>query len=205
MKLIAHRRNTVVELQSTDSKFGIEVDVRSSGQRLIIHHDPFVEGTDFVEWIESYRHGTLILNVKEEGLEARLIDLMEEKGIDDYFFLDQSFPFLIKWSKAGERRCAVRVSEFESVESAMILAGRVDWVWVDCFTRFPLSNSDATRLQGAGFKLCVVSPELQGRNAETEVPILYDIMSERQIIPNAVCTKRPDLWENIVGAHVEIS
>ena len=205
MNLIAHRRNTVVELQSTDSKFGIEVDVRSSGQRLIIHHDPFVEGTDFVEWIESYRHGTLILNVKEEGLEARLIDLMEEKGIDDYFFLDQSFPFLIKWSKAGERRCAVRVSEFESVESAMILAGRVDWVWVDCFTRFPLSNSDATLLQGAGFKLCVVSPELQGRNAETEVPILYDIMSERQIIPNAVCTKRPDLWENIRGAHVEIA
>ena len=99
MKLISHRRNTVAELLATDTKYGVEVDIRSEGDRLIIHHDPCVPGESFNEWIDKYRHGTLILNVKEEGLEARLISLMESKGIDDYFFLDQSFPFLIKWSK----------------------------------------------------------------------------------------------------------
>jgi hypothetical protein len=200
MKLISHRRNTVSELLATDSKYGIEVDIRSKGDRLIIHHDPFVAGESFDEWIDAYRHGTLILNVKEEGLEARLIALMQSKGIADYFFLDQSFPFLVKWSKAGEHRCAVRVSEFESIETALTLAGKVDWVWVDCFTRFPLSEYDAGRLKDAGFKLCLVSPELQGRDANVEIPQLASLLKERNIAADAVCTKRPNLWEEAINS-----
>jgi hypothetical protein len=157
MKLISHRRNSIAELRATDHKYGVEVDIRSEGQKLIIHHDPFVAGESFDEWVDSYQHGTLILNVKEEGLEARLIALMASKGIDDYFFLDQSFPFLVKWSKAGEHHCAV------------------------------------------GFKLCLVSPELQGRNAEIEIPALVSLLSERNIKSDAVCTKRPDLWEKMAN------
>jgi len=186
---------------ATDSKYGVEVDIRSEGDRLIIHHDPCVAGESFDEWISTYRHGTLILNVKEEGLEARLISLMQSKGIDDYFFLDQSFPFLVKWSKAGEHRCAVRVSEFESIETALTLAGKVDWVWVDCFTHFPLSEQDARRLKDAGFKLCLVSPELQGRDAEIAIPQLASLLKERNIVANAICTKRPDLWETTVTSQ----
>jgi hypothetical protein len=198
MKLISHRRNTVSELLATESKYGIEVDIRSEGDRLIIHHDPCVAGESFDEWINAYCHGTLILNVKEEGLESRLIALMQAKGITDYFFLDQSFPFLVKWSKEGEHRCAVRVSEFESIETALSLAGKVDWVWVDCFTRFSLSEQDARRLKDAGFKLCLVSPELQGRDANVEIPQLASLLKERNIVADAVCTKRPDLWETAV-------
>jgi hypothetical protein len=199
MKLISHRRNTIAELQATERKYGVEVDIRSEGQRLIIHHDPFAAGESFDEWINAYQHGTLILNVKEEGLEARLIALMASKGIDDYFFLDQSFPFLVKWSKAGEHRCAVRVSEFETIETALTLAGKVDWVWVDCFTRFPLTHEDAKRLKHAGFKLCLVSPELQGRDAEKGIPALASLLKEQHIEAEAVCTKRPDLWERIAS------
>jgi hypothetical protein len=195
MKLISHRRNTVGELKATPQHYGVEVDIRSEGQQLIIHHDPFTSGESFESWIDAYAHGTLILNVKEEGLEARLIALMQAKGIDDYFFLDQSFPFLVKWSRLGERRCAVRVSEFESIETALTLAGKVDWVWVDCFNHFPLEAEGAARLQAAGFKLCLVSPELQGRNAQQEIPALQSRLVSQQIVADAVCTKRPDLWE----------
>lgn len=195
MKLIAHRKNKLAELLATPAEYGIEVDIRSNNDRLVISHDPFLDGEDFIQWLCGYRHGTLILNVKEEGLEARLIKLMQIKGIVDYFFLDQSFPFLVKWSRMGESRCAVRVSEFESIETAMTLAGKVEWVWVDCFTRFPLTRLDADRLQDSGFKLCVVSPELQGRNPELEIPELARFLIDESIKPDAICTKRPDLWE----------
>lgn len=201
MKIISHRRNTLSELLATDPKYGVEVDIRSVGDRLIIHHDPCSTGESFDEWINVYRHGTLILNVKEEGLESRLIALMQLNGITDYFFLDQSFPFLVKWSKAGEHRCAVRVSEFESIETALTLADKVDWVWVDCFTRFPLSEQDARRLNDAGFKLCIVSPELQGRDANVEIPQMASLLNERNITADAVCTKRPDLWETVVNSQ----
>jgi len=201
IKLIAHRRNTISDLIDTDTRYGIEVDIRSEGDRLIIHHDPCVPGEPFDEWIDVYRHGTLILNVKEEGLEARLLALMEANGIDDFFFLDQSFPFLVKWSNTGERRCAVRVSEFESISTALTLARKVDWVWVDCFTCFPLNQKEAKSLKMAGFKLCIVSPELQGRDANIEIPKMASLLNERNIVVDAVCTKRPDLWESEVGAQ----
>ncbi|MFX5705872.1 hypothetical protein ABTE52_23065, partial [Acinetobacter baumannii] len=76
----------------------------------------------------------------EEGLEDALLARMQAAGISDFFFLDQSFPFLVRTSRRGERRCAVRVAEFETVDTALTLAGSIDWVWVDCFTRFPLES-----------------------------------------------------------------
>ncbi|QWD78290.1 phosphatidylinositol-specific phospholipase C/glycerophosphodiester phosphodiesterase family protein [Polynucleobacter sp. MWH-Svant-W18] len=195
MMFISHRRNTIEELNATPLEFGVEVDIRSNNGRLIIHHDPLKEGIDFEGWLKCYKHQTLILNVKEEGLEARLIELMQKYLISDYFFLDQSFPFLVKWSKLGERHCAVRVSEFESIETALALAGEIDWVWVDCFTHFPLSSEDARRLKGAGFKLCLVSPELQGRPFSTEIPLLVNLLHERSICADAICTKQAELWK----------
>ncbi|MBJ9939177.1 hypothetical protein I7819_04690 [Burkholderia multivorans] len=197
MKIIAHRRNTIEALQATPERYGVEVDIRSVAERLVIHHDPFVEGESFEEWLAHYRHGTLILNVKEEGLETKLIELMRTFSISDYFFLDQSFPFLVKWARRGEKRCAVRVSEFESIATALSLAGMVDWVWVDCFTKFPLSTEQGARLREAGFQLCLVSPELQGRTDEHEITKMYREVVDRSILFDAVCTKRPDLWEGL--------
>jgi hypothetical protein len=194
MEIIAHRRNRSSELDETPKKYGVEVDIRSFGPDLIIHHDPYVTGTRFEEWIERYQHGTLILNVKEEGLEERLLKLLQRRGIDRFFFLDQSFPFLIRTARTGERRCAVRVSEFESIETALAVATMIDWVWVDCFTRFPLSAAEARKLKDLGVKLCLVSPELQGRPPEASVGAMRQDIADFEELFDAVCTKRPDLW-----------
>jgi hypothetical protein len=201
--LISHRRNTIQELKATPIEYGVEVDIRSDHGQLIIHHDPLAQGENFESWLKHYQHGTLILNIKEEGLEARLIELMQHHHITDYFFLDQSFPFLIKWSKLGVRNCAVRVSEFESIKTALTLAGKIDWVWVDCFTHFSLSGEDAARLQNAGFKICLVSPELQGRPFDTEIPLLADLLCARSIRADAICTKEPELWKVCLKKIVE--
>ncbi len=194
MMIVSHRRNTAEQLRDTAHDLGVEVDIRSVGERLIIHHDAFVDGEDFETWLTAYCHRLLILNVKEEGLEDRLIALMHAHGIEDYFFLDQSFPFLIRTARRGESRCAVRVSEFESIDTAMTLAGKVRWIWVDCFTRFPLDGAQAAQLQAAGFKLCLVSPELQGRDAAVEIPALRALLQREGIRADAVCSKEPALW-----------
>ena len=60
MELIAHRRNTIVELRDTPVQYGVEVDIRSQGSRLVIHHDALVSGEFFEDWIEAYRHLSLI-------------------------------------------------------------------------------------------------------------------------------------------------
>ena len=195
MHRVMHRINTKDALLKTPTEFGVEVDIRTNNNQLIMHHDPFEQGENFEEWLEGYKHGTLILNVKEEGLENRLIELISQYNIDDYFFLDQSFPFLIKSASKGGNKCAVRVSEFESIETAMKLSGKIDWVWVDCFTRFPLTAKDAKRLQiDGGFKLCFVSPELQGRMDKGYIKEYRDRIKSLGISGDAVCTKHPELW-----------
>jgi hypothetical protein len=194
MKIIAHRRNTLAELMATPRELGVEVDIRTRGDRLIMHHDPFADGEEFATWIERYRHGMLILNVKEEGLDERVLELVHRQRIEEFFFLDQSFPLLMKTAQRGERRCAVRVSEYEHIGTALALAGRVEWAWIDCFTRFPLSGAEAARLRDAGFRLCLVSPELQQRTADDEIPALRGVLSEQGIAADAVCTKWPARW-----------
>ena len=200
MKIIVHRRNLRAELDSTDTRFGVEVDLRSNGNQLVAAHDPFFEGEDFGFWIEGLNHSTLIVNVKEEGLENRVLSVLKDRGIEDFFLLDQSFPSLVKCALAGEGRTAVRVSEFESIETALLLSGKVRWVWLDSFGEFLFSETEVTRLVSAGFQICVVSPELQGRDADFEVPALLQQFGQWGIELDAVCTKRPDLWER-VGAY----
>jgi hypothetical protein len=121
---------------------------------------------------------------------------MKTYRISDFFFLDQSFPFLVRWSKLGERRCAVRVSEFESIDTAITLSGKVDWVWVDCFSHFPLNKNEALKLKDSGFKLCLVSPELHEVKADEVIKQFIATIKANAINPDAVCTKRPDLWED---------
>ena len=192
MQIINHRRNTIDSLKAVNSDLGIEVDIRSLGNKLIINHDPFKESISFEDWLIFYKHKLLILNVKEEGLEQRLIALMKKYKIDNFFFLDQSFPFLIKTISMGESRSSIRVSEYESIDTALKLEGKVRWVWVDFFNYFPLDYESFLKLKKAKFKLCLVSPELQGHPI-IRVEQLKNQLNKMKIYFDAVCTKNPVL------------
>ena len=194
MHIIAHRRNLISELDATPREHGVEIDIRSYGKELVLHHDPFEPGEKFEEWLKHYAHGLLILNVKEEGLETAVLALLKRHSIESFFFLDQSFPFINKVGRGGERRCAVRVSEYEEPSTALKMAKWIDWVWIDCFTKFPLTREQAKELKQANLKLCLVSPELQGRTSVAEISELTDQVRSFDIEWDAVCTKRADLW-----------
>jgi len=191
-RYIRHRINTIAELATVDPTHGVELDLRDRGDRLILVHDPFSDGEDFSEYLKHYRHGTMILNIKSERIEHRILEEIRKAGtVRDYFFLDCSFPMIRLLVKDGERRIAVRFSEFEPIEGVLALAGQIDWVWVDCFTRNPLNNDAYRRMKQAGFRLCAVSPELHKRPIEE---IAAYRISLAQSPMDAICTKRPDLW-----------
>ena len=190
MQYIAHRVNTVDNLRDTPTEYGVEIDLRDRGDRLILQHDPFGDGEDFEEYLRHYNHGLLILNIKSERIEHRVLELVHRANVRDYFFLDCSFPMIRSLVREGEQRIAMRFSELEPVESALAMAGQVRWVWVDCFTRMPLDERTYGLLK-RHFKLCAVSPELQGRDAATIASYSQQLI---QFPVDAVCTKRPDLW-----------
>jgi hypothetical protein len=184
---IAHRINTVEELNQLPTNLGVELDLRDSGNRLILQHDPFTDGEDFETYLKNYRHGTMILNIKSERIEHKVLELLQQYDISDYFFLDSSFPMIKLLSQQGEHKCAVRFSEFEGLDTVMAMKGRIDWVWVDCFSHLPIDAKSFKLLKDAGFKICLVSPELQGRPEDIE-PYKTELESHG-IIFDAICTK----------------
>ncbi len=184
---IAHRINTVSGLAEIPHEFGVEIDLRDRGERLILQHDPFTDGEDAEPFFAGYKHGTLILNVKSERIEFKILELLQKYKIENYFFLDSSFPMIYQLVQRGETRSAVRFSEYESIDTVMKLEGLVDWVWVDCFSFLPISKDVYSHLKNCGFKLCLVSPELQGR--PDDVPVYRDRLKEEGIIFDAICTK----------------
>lgn len=192
MHYISHRINTIAQLANVPREYGVEIDLRDRGDRLILQHDPFADGEDFALYLENYRHGTLILNVKSERIEYRVLESIRAAGLSDYFFLDSSFPMIRALVREGEHRIAVRFSEFEPMESALALAGQVEWVWVDCFNDLPLDDSSYALLK-RHFKLCIVSPELQGHGL-SRISDFKRRIARYSI--DAVCTKRPDLWQS---------
>ena len=190
MLKIQHRVNRIEQLKILPLDYGVELDLRSNGEGLILHHDPFCKGDSFEEYLKHYRHQFMILNTKEEGLESAILALLAKYHIRDYFFLDLSLPFLIKHMNQGLKDIAVRFSEYEPLPFVLNFKEKVKWVWVDCFSDLPLTPALYSKLH-PHFKLCLVSPELQGH------PLDYIETFKKQLegCPiDAVCTKRPDLW-----------
>ena len=194
MIIIRHRVNKKIELSKISEEFGIEIDLRSNKDRIILSHDPFKNGIDFEDWLQLYKHKFLVLNVKEEGLESKILDLLKKNQIENFFFLDQAFPSIIKSIKKNEIRCAIRISEYESLKTAILLKGKVEWIWIDHFNKFPLNFEECKYLKDIGYKICIVSPELQNGDIKIAKE-LKNKLNSLKIKFDAVCTKFPELWK----------
>ncbi|MEX5718150.1 hypothetical protein [Geodermatophilus maliterrae] len=192
--VVAHRRNLPAELAGTPRELGIEMDIRSYGDRLVVTHEPFDPGVDLEEWLDAYAHAFLVANVKEEGLEERVEASLGARGIEQWTYLDQSFPFMVRTLRRGESRCMARISEYESVRTVLALQPRAQWVWLDSFTGALPPREDLALLAGTGYRVMVVSPELQARDPEPEVEGIRAALAEAGLALDAVCTKRPALW-----------
>lgn len=196
IQIIKHRINRLSDLAELDPAFGAEIDLRSDVNapgRLHLSHDAWKRGDDFLEWISLYRKkkvkGPLILNTKEDGLESRILEILNENQIENYFFLDTALPTLIHWTmKKGNKNFALRVSAYEKTENMMGFIGKANWLWVDCFDGIPISTEMLDPLRGK-FQFCLVSPELQ-----MQPPELIEKFKSLKDFAGAVCTKRPDLW-----------
>ena len=187
MEYIAHRINTIQELKKIPKEYGVELDLRDFGDRLVLQHEPFMDGEEFSEYLKYYEHGTMILNIKSERIECKVLELMQKHNIKDYFFLDSSFPMIYSLSKSGEKNIALRFSEFEGIDTILNMKGKIDWIWVDCFSKLPIDNENYNLLKQHGFKFCLVSPELQGQDEKIEEYKKY--LNDKNIIFDAVCTK----------------
>jgi len=202
MLLIIHRVNTIHKLKTIPYEYGVEIDVRGYGDKLLLSHEPIVDllldtYDELEAYLASYAHRFVVFNMKEAGYEDRVIDLAKKYAINDFFLLDVEFPYIYKVTREHQfRKIAIRYSEAEPIASveAQMEKGNplVDWVWIDTNTILPLDASIIEKLKV--FKTCLVSPDRWGRPGDRREYI--ERMKQLSFIPDAVMVgfEYVDMW-----------
>jgi len=206
MIFTCHRINTIKELNNINNSYGIEVDLRDNiNGDIFLSHDPFTKGELFEEFLKYYHHSFIILNIKSERIEYKILEILKKFNINDYFFLDSSLPMIYKMSNENINDIAIRFSEIETIETVLNFKNKVKWVWIDCFTKNPLDIYNYKVLKENGFKLCFVSPELQ--NQENKIIEYNEYFKNNGIVLDMICTKYYNIkkWRNDLQVVIPMS
>lgn len=193
MLKILHRINDPFLLAKTPTIFGVEMDVHGWNKTLTVHHDANIKGYDLDLWLNNFNHSFSIFNIKEEGIEELIMKKISLSNIKNFFLLDLSFPSLVKLVKLGERRIALRVSKYEPYKAAIHFKNKLNWIWLDVFEGIPLNKTEFDLLREWNFKICLVSPELHGRE-KAEIINFKNFINKHKVLIDAVCTKHPEMW-----------
>lgn len=187
---IMHKVNTVEAMKTVDKRFGMEVDVRERNGKIIMEHDAFKDGQLFEDLLVEYKHRFIAVDIKCEGIETAVAELLKKYGIKDYFLLGMTLPWSIKLINSGMRNISFHFSEIEPLGTAKNMVGKADWVWVDCFTKLPFDMESYSFLK-RHFKICLGSPDMLGR--KQDIKTYKEQLKEMPV--DAVCTDYPELWE----------
>lgn len=173
MEIISHRglweseeeKNTVIAFQNSfKNGFGTETDFRDYKGELVISHDiadeNCITAARFFEIYKSYPiQSTLALNIKADGLQKKLSDLLKKYEIKNYFVFDMSIPDTLGYFK-NNIPFYTRQSEYETTPS---LYEKSEGIWLDCFEKIwfteDLINNHISREK----KVAFVSPDLHKR------------------------------------------
>lgn len=190
-----HRINTSTDLINLNPSYGVEFDLRDFGKDLILAHDPYKGGEKFEDYAKQVGNRFLIVNVKSEGVENLALEILQKNKIENFFFLDLSFPALIKMSKKNEKRLCARFSKYEPMEFVERVKDVVSWVWADYFDYQGIKQDDLKKIHDMGLKVCIVSPELVDINAKYKISEYIETFKNEK--PDMICTKYPELWSTL--------
>tara|TARA_B100001093_G_C26774453_1_gene991682 strand:- start:954 stop:1538 length:585 start_codon:yes stop_codon:yes gene_type:complete len=184
MEIIVHRVNSINKLRKIPKTFGAEIDLRVYRSKIILNHEPFKSGDTLDNFLKNYNHGTLILNIKEDGIEDEVIKKVNKAKIKSFFLLDVEFPYIFKSLKNNQKNIAIRFSEKEPIEISKLLEKKFKWLWIDTVTKLPVNKKNLRVIKK--FKSCIVCPERWGR--PYEINKYKKKMKKLKFQPNAVMT-----------------
>ena len=179
---IIHRVNHIDQLKKIPYNYGLEIDIRSENNNLVLAHDLHESKNDFKEFLKFFKHELLVANIKESGIEEDVINELFNENITNFFLLDVEPPFIIKNFNKYGNNLSLRFSKYEAIDTVQNFVGKVKWVWVDTYGDFDLNVEKATVLKN--FKLCLVSPSRWGY--ENKINYYLDKFQEFDLLFDAV-------------------
>ena len=195
MEIIIHRVNSIKKLKKIPNNFGVEIDLRVYKSKIILNHEPFKSGDTLDNFLKHYKHGTIILNIKEDGIEDEVIKKIKKAKIKSYFLLDVEFSYIFKCLRNRQKNIAIRFSENEPIEIAKLFKNKFKWLWIDTVTKLPLNKKNIRVIKN--FKSCLVCPERWKR--ERDIKKYYLLMKKYKFIPDAIMTslRCSEIWSKL--------
>ena len=188
MEIIIHRVNNLSKLKYIPTNYGIEIDVRDFKNDLILSHDPFKNGEKLKNFLKHYNHGTLIINIKSEYIESKVVKLLKKYRIKKYFFLDSTYPSIINQYKKKDFKFAIRVSDYESIKNVYNFNNKIKFIWLELFEKVYLKSNDLNFLKKNKIKICLVSPELHKK--PNDINKIKNFIKKNRLEISFVCTKQ---------------
>lgn len=198
MRVISHRgywlkedeRNTQIAFRrSFDLGFGVETDVRDACGKIVISHDtPAGHEMEVAEFLGllAGRDLPIAFNIKSDGIADALLKAMERSQHPNWFTFDMSIPELVAQIRKGIPAYS-RCSEHENPPACYASVGGI---WLDSFHGDWFDTDTVERFLGDGKRICIVSPELHGRDPAA----LWTKLRDSEISTNAnlmLCTDHP--------------
>lgn len=173
MEIVAHRgcwyseeeKNTKESLiRAFEKRFGIETDIRDRNGQLVISHN--ISNTSSIlleEILQKYKeinsNVVLELNIKADGIQEMLQEIMYKYEINNYFVFDMSIPEMVI-SKAIGINFFTRNSD---IEEQCVLYEDAEGVWLDSFyIENWLTPEIIQNHLNKGKKISIISPEIHG-------------------------------------------
>ena len=191
MELIIHRINKIKDLIKIPKIYGTEIDIRTKGSKLILNHEPYENGDKIENYLENYNNKTLVLNLKEAGIENDVLKIVKQYSIKSYFLLDVEMPYLYSATKKNKKNIAVRFSEYEDINLSNYFKNKAKWIWIDTVTKLPINRSNLKIINK--FKSCIVCPERWGRSYDIQT--YKKLMKKLKFEPTAVMTSKKFIYQ----------
>lgn len=178
MLILSHRGYWVKEYEknreiaferSFSLGFGTETDIRDYKGQLVISHDIADESCitvkRFFEVYNSFKNNLpLALNIKADGLQYKLKELLLTHSIENYFVFDMAVPDGIIYLNE-EINVFTRQSEYEMLPAYYKQA---KGLWLDEFYDHWVDRGVIQKHMSHGKEICIVSPDLHGRDYKNE-------------------------------------
>jgi hypothetical protein len=145
--------------------YGTETDIRDYQGELVISHNiadiSSMKAEDFFVLYKKYGDGLpLALNIKADGLQQKLKNILLQYNIKNYFIFDMSVPDGLQYLKY-DITSFTRQSEYERIPS---FYNEASGVWLDEFLGPWITQEIITQHIKNKKKICIVSPDLHKRD-----------------------------------------
>lgn len=193
-KEIQEKNQSIAFERSFSLGFGTETDIRDYKGVLVISHDIADEKCISVkEMFEIYSKYDdtlpLALNIKADGLQVKLNELLEEYKIENYFVFDMSVPDGLGYLKQNIK-AFTRESEYEQIPS---FYDEACGIWLDEFQGHWINKEIIEKHTKNNKQICIVSPDLHKREYKKEWQHYKDIEKELSIDNLMICTDYPEI------------